>query len=327
MSASTGFQVLGFTHSVELATGVTAGYGIALNLDSGGKGVLPAAGGSIIGISIDKQTAGQACGYQFLGVAEVLLAGSVDEDEFVKVDSAGKTVAVVAGDVAAGKAYGKALSAGASGNYIAVQLMINPTGYIAVTGVEAIATSVDLTSTTEISRITVATADHAGALADGKYVGQIKTIEVVADSGGFKFTLTPTTMAAGQPTSFVLFDKGFKMKLEWTATGWEVFSITPAGVETVAASGTANPCKLVHLVAVADTVNFLQGAGYCAGHRTIWNAASNSGTPVGTISATWRTLAGGAGTNANFNAASDAVAGEWDGAKWVPYFLNSATIS
>lgn len=323
-----GYKVLGFTHSALAGSDLSASYGCAITLGSDGKMALPSAGGSIVGILMDKPVANQEAGYQFSGIAEMKLGGTVAVDDFVKVDASGRAVAASGTEVTNGQAVGRCLEGGTINQLGAVLLGTLGAGTIAEAGSESINSSVDVSVNTEETLITLVTGDHVGVMADGKFVGQKKRTRVISADGSHKYTLTPTTMQAGQPTSFVYNRLAQAVDFTWSATGWVVTGIKAAGAETVAASGTANPLCLVHGVAVADTVAFTQPSGYVPGHRSIWVALSNSGTPVGTVSGLYYDEDGSAdGVTLNFNAAADQAILEWDGARWFADTEVSITVS
>lgn len=168
----------------------------------------------------------------------------------------------------------------------------------------------------------------AYTLAAGTRLGQRKRIECSAVSGTPLGTVTVADMAGSEPTAWVFTTVGQSLDLEWQSGGWHVIGIGEMGVETVANAGTANPLCLLHLVDIADTVDFIIPSGLVAGQRSMWTATANSGTPVGTVSGLFYTLAGAAtGVDVQMNAASDHASLVWVGARWYPAVLISAAIA
>lgn len=82
--------------------------------------------------------------------------------------------------------------------------------------VSSSATTLALSVTKQISRVT-STGAHAGTLADGTIVGQIKEIYMVADGGDF--TVTPAHLQ-GALTTLTFGDVGDYIKLIWDGTDW-----------------------------------------------------------------------------------------------------------
>lgn len=314
-----GFISLGPVISAVAAVDLSGSQGRFVRLDSNGKFDLPVAGGPAAGVLVDNAgTAGQACSAQIAGIAEVVLGGTVAPEDYVKVDSAGRAVTASGAEVAAGKAVGQCQVGGSSGATGAILLATLGAGQVALTESESIATTVATSALTRQTLITLVTANHTGALADGKYVGQRKDLRVIADSGGFTYVLTPTTMQANQPASFTFTSTGQYVQLTWAADGWYVTDIRTAGTAATAAAGTINP-----LVARQGLTIGSAGAeartlpnGYVPGH-TIVIAADTVGSGTTTIAGLFVNAAGTAGTNTTYNAALDSARYTWNGAKWM----------
>lgn len=295
---------------------------------AGSKVDLPSAGGSVVGVLVDKAISGQAAPFQVAGIAVVKLGGTVAPKDWVKADSSGRAVTASAQEVTDGKAVGRCVEGGTINQNGSILLLNGGYGSKAMTASESINSSVDSSVYISETLITLVTGDHTGVLADGLWVGQTKKLRVISADGTHKYTLTPTTMQSGQPTSFAFNSVGQTIVLTWSATGWVVTTVIPAGIETVSASGTFNLLCLVHLYAVADTVDVIIPNGWVGDHDAIVVASTNSGTPVGTTSGLFYTTAGAAtGVDLNFNAASDMGVLKWVGARWFPVALVSATIS
>lgn len=193
-------------------------------------------------------------------------------------------------------------------------------------GIELV-TSGALSLFVDLSNLSI-DATKAYTLANGLFIGQRKRVRMTVGANTPVGTLTPATAAAGHDATYVFRDTGGGVDLIWQADGWAAERFFKAGVETLTAGQSAARLKLYHVFAVADTVDVLQPDGVVVGEMSIWAASANSGTPVGTVSGVFRTVVGGAGTDINFNAAGDAAAVIWDGAKWAPMgALTSATIS
>lgn len=168
----------------------------------------------------------------------------------------------------------------------------------------------------------------AFTLAAGTIIGQRKRIECIGVAGTPLGTVTVADMLGSEPTAWVFTTVGQAVDLEWHSGGWHVIGLDQIGFEVVANAGTANPLCLMHHVVIADTVDFIQGNGLVAGQRSFWLATSNSGTPVGTVSGLFYTLAGAAtGIDVQMNAGSDAAYLDWLGARWHPTYLVSTAIA
>lgn len=267
-------------------------------------------------------TAGKAGTLQFGGVAKVLTGGSITAGAGVAADASGKAVA------ASGSAFvcGIALESRGSGEYAPVLL----TGASAV-GLAAnseTVTSGALSPGIPTSLLSI-TNTVALTLADGSYVGQRKRIEVSEVSGTPAGTLTINDAFGSEPTSWIFTAVGQMIDLEWTATGWRLLDLRAAGADAPAAGATPlNLLVALHAVTVADTVDWILPSGVIPGQMQSIKVAANSGTPVGTISGLFYTTAGAAtGTDINFNAASDSAVVVWNGSRWDPISLVSATVS
>ncbi len=297
---------------------------------------LPALAGPIIGI-LQTKCAPSTSGTPKNGKVEcrpgikiVATAGGVIVmGDRLKVDTAGKFAAASAQEVADGKSVALALSAAAADGDRFSMMLTGGAPVTTLVGSESIATSVATSVYTDETLVTLATADHVGALADGLFVGQRKKIYVIADSGGYKYTLTPTTMLAGQPTSFVFTATGQMIELTWTALGWRVTQVRTAGLGTTAAAGTINPLirRQGLTIGSSGAEDRILPSGWVPGH-TIKIAADSVGTGTSTISGLFNDEDGSAdGIDANYNAAADECTFVWDGARWDPSSTISVTIS
>jgi len=253
----------------------------------------------------------------------VLSAGDI-----VKVDSAGKFVLASASDIAAGSGVGVAVTAAAAdGDMFCLLLLANAAGTVAVTGFDSVTAPGALSVTTEITELSVDGTD-AFTLADGKYVGQTKRIRCIAAVNTPVGTVTPDTVFAGAPATYVFTAPGQEVLLMWTATGWKCIGGKTAGTDAPAAASTLRPLVEVHVVAISGTNDWVLGDGIFIGQRKQIAVASAAATPVGTISGIFYDEDGsGDGTDINLNAAADQAFIEWDGNRWVALTLVSATIS
>lgn len=93
-------------------------------------------------------------------------------------------------------------------------------------GVETV-TSGALDPMKRVSLVSV-TGTQAYTLADGRYVGQRKSIVVIVAASTPDGTLTPATFANG--TSIDLDAVNESVELVWTASGWRVLNITDATI-------------------------------------------------------------------------------------------------
>lgn len=288
---------------------------------SSGAVVKAGAGDPVFGVLLNKPASGEVASVQIAGIAPVAVDAAVTVDDKVMSSSDGQAATKTGTNNSAGVALATATTAG---EVIAVKLESSdgvPGGGVA---------SFENTAITPGVALALITVDGTDALtlADGSIPGQEIEILCVSASNSPVGTLTINDVYGSEPTSWVFTTAGQGIKLRWTTTGWKLIGLKQMGTETVANAGTANPLCLVHSVAVTNTVDFIQGDGLIAGQRSIWVAASNSGTPVGTVSGLFYTTAMAAtGTDVNFNAASDSAVLSWVGSRWYAETLVSATIS
>lgn len=168
----------------------------------------------------------------------------------------------------------------------------------------------------------------AYTLANGTYVGQKKQIECVAASSTPLGTVTIATMTGSRTNvAYVFSTVGARLELEWTATGWRETLLRAAGADAPAAASTLNVLVLNHVIAITDTMDWVLPNGTVPGQRQTITVSANSGSPVGTISGLFYDNADGSadGTDVSLNAAGDFTVLEWDGARWMPFSLVSAT--
>jgi hypothetical protein len=186
----------------EAGSDLSAAYLCAVILNSDRQLALPTAGGPILGILQNKPAAqGRAGTVIGSGTGELScrLGGSVSPGDHLKVDASGRFLLASAPDIAAGAAIALCSKGGAINEEGACVLFAGAAGHAAVTASESpsgVAGNYNLDASIEEHRLTLGTANRTGVLADGKYVGQKHLIRAVADSGGFTYALTPTTMAA-----------------------------------------------------------------------------------------------------------------------------------
>ena len=288
---------------------------------SSGAVVKAGAGDPVFGVLLNRPASGEMASVQIAGIAPVAVDAAVTVDDKVMSSSDGQAATKTGTNNSAGVALATATTAG---EVIAVKLESSdgvPGGGVA---------SFENTAITPGVALALITVDGTDALtlADGSIPGQEIEILCVSASNTPVGTLTINDAYGSEPTSWVFTTAGQGIKLRWTTTGWKLIGLKQMGTETVANAGTANPLCLVHSVAVTNTVDFIQGDGLIAGQRSIWVAASNSGTPVGTVSGLFYTTAMAAtGTDVNFNAASDSAVLSWVGSRWYAETLVSATIS
>lgn len=307
----------------------------AVVLNSSGELALPSAGGNILGILYNKPAAQGDHGVVWSpggGQRKAKLGGTVAKGDKCKVDSSGRFLLASAGDIAAGSAVAICTEGGALNEIGSVVLMAGAGTMALVTGSESpsgAAGNYNLDEYAAESLLTLGTANRTGILDDGLFVGQHKRIRVIAASGGFTYALTPTTMQAGQPTSFTFTAVGQMIELTWSATGWVVTEIKTAGAGTTAAAGTINPLIYRQGLTIGSSgaEDRILPNGYVPGH-TIKIAADTVGTGTSTISGLFYDEDGSAdGIDANYNAALDEAVFTWDGARWVMNSVISVTIS
>lgn len=323
--------------SLEAAVDLSGSGYCAVTADvADGKMTLPAAGAPILGILYSKPILGRM-GKVYTngsGALKAKYGGGVTAKDLLKVDSSGRFLTCSNQDVLDGKAVAIALKAGIL-NGIGLVVLLGSSGGTSAASSESITTaaggSVPASRDVHETLVTIATQNATGVLADGRFVGQKKRIRVIADAGGFSYTLTPTTMLAGGPTAFVCTSKGQEVELTWTAAGWQVTRIQTAGTPAVAvaAAGTFNPLIAFNNITIgsAGLETRTLPDGYAAGHRiAIMSGVVGSGTcnVAGTLI---RQDTGANGTNALYNAAGDLAVFEWNGARWMPVTAVSVTIT
>lgn len=316
-------QQLAAYNTVTLAAGedLSAKQWRFVKLNTSGEVVLCGAGEQAIGVLCNKPTSGQAAEVQIGGIAKVEADAAVTAGDKLMSSADGQA----ATKTGTNNELGMARSA-ASAAATVIEVVLGASDGIAGGGVATV-TSGAVNPGVSLSLLSV-TGTVAYTLADGTIVGQEISIECSVAATSPAGTLTINDVYGSEPTTYVFNTVGQGIDLKWTATGWKLVGLRQMGIETVANAGTANPLCLIHGVAVADTVDFIQGSGLIAGQRAIWVALSNSGTPVGTVSGLFYTVAGAAtGVDINFNAAGDNAVISWNGARWYPEVLTSSTIS
>lgn len=167
----------------------------------------------------------------------------------------------------------------------------------------------------------------AFTMGDGQHIGQRKRITCITAANVPLGTVTLNDAYGTEPTAWVFTHAGQWVEWEWTAGGWKVIGLGQVGAETVAGGASANPLCLLHLITIADTIDFLQPAGVIAGQRSIWLAVGTSGTPSGTVSGLFYDEDGSAdGVDLVMNAAGDQAVLAWAGARWLAESLVSTTV-
>ncbi len=255
--------------------------------------------------------------------------GAIALGDKLKVDTAGKFNTATAQEASDGKQVAIALSAAAAdGDKVSIMLTGGaPT--VTLVGSESINSTVAASVYTDETLVTLVTGDHTGALADGLYVGQRKRVYVVSADGTHTYVLTPTTMLAGQPTSFTFTALGQHIELTWTALGWRVTGVRTAGAGTTAAAGTINPLirRQGLTVGSAGAEDRILPSGFVPGHQ-IKIVADVVGSGTSTISGLFYDEDGSAdGIDLNYNAALDECTVTWDGARWIADSIISVTVS
>lgn len=166
----------------------------------------------------------------------------------------------------------------------------------------------------------------AYTLAAGTRIGQRKTIKCNSVGGTPLGTVTLADAWSTEPTAWVFNTVGQAIELEWTSTGWKILDVVQAGVETVAAAGTANPLCLIHRVDV-NAADFIQPDAVFATQRSIWHATAATGA-ASTISGLFYDEDGSAdGIDVNFNAIGDMATLEWSATRWLMVSNVSADIT
>lgn len=198
--------------------------------------------------------------------------------------------------------------------------------YEALTGFETV-TSGALTVGTRTTFVSV-TGTVAYTLAAGTYLGQRKRVECSVAASIPAGTLTIADSFASEPTTWVFNAVGQAIELMWTSTGWKHLAVQAAGVDTPAAASTVNQLVLQHTIAISGTQDWIIPSGVVPGQVQIFKVASAASIPVGTISGLFYDEDGSAdGVDINFDAAADMATVVWDGARWNPTQLVSATVS
>jgi hypothetical protein len=289
---------------------------------SSGQAALASAGGRVAGVlDNDPDAADEPAVIQYGGVALVMAAGSISSGGSVASDASGKAVA------ASGSANvcGIALADTDADEYCPV-LLAGATAAALAANTETVTSGAVSTSIGE-TYLSV-TGTQAYTLADGSSVGQRKRIECTVAATIPAGTLTINDAATGEPTSWVFNAVGQMIELEWTAAGWRLLTLREAGTDTPAAASTLNMLVRTHIIAIDGTDDWVLPSGEVPGQRQSFIVSTADNIPVGTISGLFYDEDGSAdGVDINFNAIADMAHVEWDGLRWVPVSLTSATIS
>lgn len=309
------------TITVKAGSDLSAKQFLFMNVSSG-KLAVASAGGRVVGVLANKPDAADKDGeLQIAGIVKVIAGGTITSGDAVAADANAKAV------LAAGSANvaGIAMTSVASGEYVEVLL----TGTAAVglpAGTETI-TSGALTVGVPTSFLSV-TGTQAYSLGDGEYVGQRKRIECTVAATIPAGTLTLNDAHTGEPTTHVFNAVGQMIELMWLATGWKLMSLRPSGIDTPAAASTLNQLVAMHVIAISGTQDWVLADGEVPGQMQRFKVASAAAIPVGTISGLFYDEDGSAdGVDINLDAAADMATVVWDGLRWDPIQLVSATIS
>lgn len=201
-------------------------------------------------------------------------------------------------------------------------------GLNALVASEAISAAGALDPDNYLTELTVS-GTKAYTLANGTYVGQRKAIECVSAASTPLGTVTIATMSGSRTdVAYVFSTAGARLELEWTSGGWRETLVRPAGRDVPAAASTLNPLIALHDIAIDGTDDWVLPSGTCPGQRQSFKVSAAANTPVGTISGLFYDEDGSAdGVDINLDAAADMATVVWDGARWDPIQLVSATIS
>lgn len=275
-----------------------------------------------VGVLINKPAAqGADASVQIGGVGIVEAGGSVTAGDALMTDTVGRAITRTGSNVV----IGVALTSGSSGERISVALI--PADGVPGGGIEAVSSAGAISPSTYETHLTVS-GPVAYTMGDGQFYGQRKRITCVSAASTPLGTVTISDVYASERSAWVFTTAGQWAEWEWTSTGWKIVDVGQYGSEVLTTGQTANPLCLVHKVAIADTVDFLQPVAEFAGQRSIWLATANSGTPVGTVSGLFYLANGAAtGVDVNFNAAGDSCVLEWVDSRWYAANLVSATVS
>jgi hypothetical protein len=290
---------------------------------------LPSAGGRILGVlfSGEGDAAGKAVPVIVFGPAPGKGGGSFSDGDPLKVTAAGKFVSASADDIAAGSMVALALEDGALDRVSEVLLLPAGSGTSDVSAVQSLAAPGEVNADSEITELSVDGTD-AFTMEDGRYVGQRKIVRCIAADNTPVGTLTPDDMAVGQPASFIFSAVGQELTFEWTAAGWKVVDGKTAGVDTPAQGATPlRQLVMNHVVSIDGTDDWILDDGLWPGQTKNVIVAAAANTPAGTVSGKFYDNADGSadGTDLTINAAADAAMLIWDGLRWFPVGLVSAT--
>lgn len=316
------FNTLSLISGASLATSAQWRFG---KVNSSGKVIVcSSTGEQAVGVICgNPDAADKAVPVQVGGIAKIEAGAAITAGDKVMTDTAGRAITHTGTNNVLGVAMEAASGAGDRISVVIGALVSDGTpggGLETVSVAGAVAPGVYETHLSVTGTV-------AYTMGDGNHVGQRKRITCTVAATSPAGTVTLNDAFGTEPLAHVFNTVGQTIEWEWTATGWKIVHYVPAGVEVVAAAGTANPLNLLHTVVIADTVDFILGAGLVPGQRSHWIATSNSGTPVGTISGLFYDEDGSAdGIDVLMNAGGDSAFLEWTGARWLPITLVSATI-
>lgn len=289
--------------------------------------------------STGEQAVGVICGnpdaadkavpVQVGGVAKIEAGAAITAGDKVMTDTVGRAITHTGTNNVLGIALETATNAGERISVVVGSLMSDgtPGG-----GLESVAAPGAIAPGVYETHLSVDGTD-AFTMGDGNHVGQRKRITCIAAANTPLGTVTLNDAYGTEPTAYVFTTVGQWVEWEWTdggsaaLKGWKIVGLGQVGVETVAGDASANPLCLVHLITIADTIDFLQPVGIIAGQRSIWLAVGTSGTPSGTVSGLYYDEDGSAdGVDLVMNAAGDQAVIAWTGARWLAESLVSTTV-
>jgi hypothetical protein len=274
------------------------------------------------GVIGSKPTAvGQAVALYQDRIFQVECGGSIDKGGKITTDANGKAVAHTSGY----HVNGVALEAGVDGKFISVLAPFAVAPTAEAESVVAVSAPGAIPVTASHVLLSVDGTD-AFTLADGD-VGHELTIDCVAAANTPLGTVTINDAYGSEPTSWVFTAVGQKLTLRMTSGGWKVIGLQQAGTDLRTTDGAFNPLCSLHTFEVADTKAYSLADGLVAGQLATFVCTANSGTPAGTITASFRTLAGATSASFSANASGDYAHCVWTGSKWQALVINSVTFA
>jgi hypothetical protein len=292
-----------------------------VKLNSDGEAIIcTSAGEQAIGVLCNKpDAAGRAAEVQIGGVARVLLGDTVAAGDKVMTNASALGVA----HSGVYNVLGYALNGGAVGERISVAL-VGADGAVGG-GLETVSAPGVIAPGAYETLLEVDGTD-AFTMAVGSYIGQRKRITCITAANTPLGTVTLADAYGSEPLTHTFTAVGQSVEWQWTATGWKIVALQPAGAESLAAAATANPLVLLHLVNLDSTNDYIQGSGLIPGQESIWIATAGTGSS--TISGLFYDEDGSAdGIDVGLNAAADQQSLVWSGARWISRAGVSAAIA